>query len=620
MYILKTIIARTGKEIYALERRNKFMRIFSPREKPLAIFCFFIFVFIFASNLFPQSIKSIQVNDANIFSNNDIIDWGEITVGSKIFPGIIDSVKSRIALQLGNRGYLHSIFNGTALEYSADSQSVILVIALKEGEPTYVNQIITSGLDSSLSAKILPMFEYLRKQIFNKFELENDISLALTYYENNGYPFAKIIIPSIYFYRDSTKDNFLADIYLNFDKDIYCKIDKIKIFGNTSTQDFVIQRELRIKKGEEYSQQLIDELPKRLNRLGYFEPVNKPEFFLDSKNEGILKITVKEKETNNFDGIIGYIPSTTNNQGGYLTGLINVSLRNLFGTGRAAAIRWQQYDKYSQDLELKYLEPWLFNYPFNFTASLYQRKQDSSYVQRTLEGNLEYLATDNFSASIFVSSEVVIPTELTNQTFTVFNSSSITTGVNIKIDTRDDPYSPTQGFLFNNSYAFSKKTIIGPGQFITPGTATNVNLQRFTVDLDGYYNLFQRQVVALGVHGRELRGSNFEVSDLYRLGGANSLRGYMEDQFLGNRILWTNLEYRLLLTRRTFGFLFFDTGYFLQNANPEMKILKNEGFRIGYGLGLNIETGLGVLRVSFALAKGDTFAHGKIHFGLVNEF
>ncbi len=583
------------------------------------IYYILLFVFSLASVLHPQSIKSIRVNGADNFSQSDIIQWSGINTGSKIFPGIIDSVKSRLALQLANRGYLHGNFNGTRIENTPDSGYVNLVISLKEGQPSYVNKIITTGLDSVTGQEIMPDFEFLNNRIFNKFNLEQDISQALTYYEDNGYPFAKIIISSIYFYKDTSAGNYFADIYLKFDKGIFCRIDKIEIAGNNSTKAYVIDREIRIKKGEEYSQKIIDEVPSRLNRLGFFEPVQKPEFYLDSKNQGILKITVKEKQTNNFDGIIGYIPSS-GNQGGYLTGLINISLTDLFGTGRAAAIRWQQYNKYSQDLEIKYLEPWLFNYPFNFTASLYQRKQDSSYVQRTLQGNLAYLATDNISASIFVSSEVVIPTELTDQTFTAFNSSSITTGVNITIDTRDDPYSPTRGFLFIDSYSLSKKTIKGPEQFITPGMATNVNLQRFTIDLDGYYSPFQRQVIALGVHGRELRGSNFEISDLYRLGGANSLRGYREDQFLGNRILWTNLEYRLLLTRRTFGFVFFDTGYFLQKANPQLKIEKNEGFRIGYGLGLNIETGLGVLRVSFALGQGDTFSQGKIHFGLVNQF
>ncbi len=580
----------------------------------------FIFIILAASQNFSQIVKSINVEGNKVFSSSEIIGWAGINAGLKVNRGIIDMVKSRLAFQLAQRGYLHSIFNGTELITSSDTQKVDLKISITEGTPTFINNLNFLGVDSSFKSKILPMFEYMHGQIFNKFELEDDITNALTFYENNGYPFAKIVISSIYFYTDSVSKEFDADVYLQFKKGIYSKIDKIEIEGNKSTKDYVITRELRLKPGQEYSQKLIDELPKRLNMLGFFEPVTPPEFFLNSKNQGILRIRVKERQTNNFDGVVGYIPSTGQNQGGYLTGLVNISLQNLFGTGRAASIKWQQYNKYSQDLELKYLEPWLFNYPFNFIGSMVQRKQDSSYVQRTFQGTLEYLATDNISASVFISTETVIPTQLTNQIFTVFNSNSVTSGVNIKVDTRDDPYSPTEGFLFLNSYSYSRKKIYGPQQFITPAISTNVNLQRFTIDLSGYYQLFNRQVIALGLHGRELRGSFFEISDLFRLGGASTLRGYAEDQFLGNRIMWTNLEYRLLLTQRTFTFAFLDTGYFLRNADPQLNVLKSEGFRIGYGIGFNVETNLGILSVSFALAKGDSFSDGKIHFGIVNQF
>ncbi len=214
----------------------------------------------------------------------------------------------------------------------------------------------------------------------------------------------------------------------------------------------------------------------------------------------------------------------------------------------------------------------------------------------------------------------MIPSQADSLVFTVFNSGSVSTGFNVKVDTRDDPYSPTRGLLFITSYSFSRKKIYGPQQFITSGISTNENLQRFTLDLDLFYKLFNRQIAALGVHGRELQASFYEASDLFRLGGANSLRGYLEDQFLGNRVAWTNFEYRLLLTNRTFGFLFFDTGYYLRSAEPLSNIETTEGFKLGYGLGFNVETSLGVLKVSFALAQGDTFANGKIHFGIVDEF
>ncbi|MHB8906874.1 MAG: BamA/OMP85 family outer membrane protein, partial [Melioribacteraceae bacterium] len=404
------------------------------------------------------------------------------------------------------------------------------------------------------------------------------------------------------------------------DEGVKSKIDKIEIQGNERTKDFVIMRALQFQKGEEYSQKKIDEIPERLNRLRFFEPVEQPVFYFNSKQEGVLKISVKEKQTNYFDGILGYVPAANDKEKGYLTGFINVNMRNLFGTGRAASFRWQQENRSSQELELHYLEPWLFDFPFNIEGSLFQRKQDSTYVQRNLEGSLEYLATDQISASIIIGTQSTIPSGLNSQNFTVFNSSSFTTGVNFRIDTRNDFYAPTKGIYFNNIYKYTSKRINGPSGFITPETKTEITLQRLEFDFTIFNQFFQRQVVAIGVHGRELRGDNSDMSDLYFLGGTNTLRGYREKQFQGNRIFWSNLEYRLLLSKRSYTFLFFDTGYFLRNEDKQKNIPESSSFKIGYGFGLNIETGLGVLGVSFALAKGDSFGEGKIHFGIINEF
>jgi len=580
----------------------------------------FVLCFILSFYSFSQSVESLQIKGSKNFTEEEIIAWSNVKKGVKFSPGLIDSIKSRLAFQFGNCGYFHSSFEKTRISYKPDSLHLNLEIIVNDGEPTYIKKIFYSGLDSLSSTKIIPFFSFMEGSLFNIYGLEENISKSLSYFENNGYPFAKIKVASVYFYTDSANGEYLAELHLNFNREILSKIDRVEINGNASTKDYVILRELQIKPGEEYSQKTIDGIAAKLNRLGFFDPVGAPDILLDSKNNGVLRINVKEKVTNNFDGIIGYVPAMGANQSGYLTGLVNVSLKNLFGTGRAASINWQQYSQSSQDLELKYLEPWLFNYPFNFSADLFQRKQDSTYVQRKFEGNIEYLATDNMSAAFTFSTELVIPAQSDSLVFTVFNSGSVSTGFNVKIDTRDDPYSPTRGLLFITSYSFSRKKIYGPQQFITPDISTNENLQRFTLDLDLFYKFFNRQVAALGIHGRELRASFYEESDLFRLGGANSLRGYLEDQFLGNRITWTNFEYRLLLTNRTFGFLFFDTGYYLRSAEPLSNIQTIEGFKLGYGLGFNVETSLGVLKVSFALAQGDTFANGKIHFGIVNEF
>jgi len=590
------------------------------------LFKYLIFsLLIFTSEFLPQTIQSVEVIDNRIFSRDELLQWSGINIGSSYFPAILDSAKARIAFALSGYGYFNSSFDNSSAEYlfdqtfgRTDSQKIKIILSVKENDPTIINNIMLEENDSIISRQLFNQFDLLEGRIFSKDDLEEDISELINFLENNGYPFAKIRISSVYFFTDTSSNEYLADIHIKIDPGLKSRIDIVEIEGNNSTKDYVILRELRLNLGDEYSQTKLEEMPKRLNRLRFFEPVESPLYFLTSDNKGVLIIKLKEKQTNNFDGIIGYIPGNNEGEKGTLTGLVNVSLRNLFGTGRAAAVRWQQFNRFSQELELKYLEPWIFGYPFNISGGLYQRKQDSSYVQRKLEGAVEYLAAEDISASVFVSTESVIPSE--NDFFTVYNSNSVSTGINFKIDTRDDPYSPTEGLLILNSYSFSRKKISGPFQFLTPELKRNINLQRFSLSFIWFHQIFSRQVIALSLNGRELRGNFFEQSDLFRLGGALSLRGYREEQFLGSRIGWTNLEYRLLLTRRTFAFLFFDTGYYFRQEDLSRNINKTEGFKIGYGLGLNIETTLGVLGVSFALAKGDSFSEGKIHFGIINEF
>ncbi|MGE5430135.1 MAG: outer membrane protein assembly factor [Syntrophomonadaceae bacterium] len=578
----------------------------------------FILIVFLPAAFYAQVIESINVS-GSVFSKTEYLGWSGVRIGMKVFPSMFDSVKVNISKRLSERGYFRPSFEGTGLEASADTKKAVLNISVQPGSPAYVRNISISGAGPD-SAYFDRLYSFMKGQIFVKSELESNISSSLDFLQERGFPFAKVILNSIYLTKDTASNRNAADLFIRIDKGQVTKIDEVKIKGNSKTADRVILRELRIKTGGLYSQKLIDEIPQKLDRLRFFEPVEEPSYYLNSRGEGVLLIDVKEKQTNNFDGILGYLPGTTEGQKGYLTGLVNVTLRNLLGTGRGAAIKWQQLDRYSQDLELRYLEPWLFNYPFNINLALVQHKQDTTYVQRRYEGSLEYLAAEDISASLVLAAEDVIPTENGSSFLTVFNSSTISTGANLKIDTRDDFYAPAKGIYFFNSYLFSRKKINGPARFLSQDAVTRVNQQRFAVDFSIFYEIFNRQVAAIGLHGRELRSSVFEVSDLYRFGGANTLRGYNENQFLANRLLWSNVEYRALLSRRTYGFLFFDSGYYLRSAEPERNIPRTSAFKTGYGLGINLETGFGVLSVSYALGQGDTFSQGKIHLGLVNEF
>lgn len=478
-------------------------------------------------------------------------------------------------------------------------------IAIKQ-----ISIIDSVELDSTLYEKY---FQRLIGGQFNSELIESAISNVLEYYENNGFPFANIKINSILINEDSTKNKF-AKIFLDVNKGELQKLNKVEIEGNTKTDNSVIVNEIRITNDEIYSQEKIDKIPIVLNKLNFFEAVETPKYYVDNENKGVLKISIKEKNTNSFDGIIGYIPSQSENEKGYLTGFVNIILRNLFGTGRGTSIKWQQETSATQELSLKYLEPWLFNFPFNLSLEFFQRKQDSSYVKRLFGGNLEFLATENISAAFILENEIIIPTISTVSVNNIPKSNSVNTGLKLKVDYRDDIFAPTKGILFGSVYKFQQKKIT------SNEVAENVNYHNYELEFGGYLSFFKSQVLSLEIDAKEIIGDYFNVSDYFQFGGTNSVRGYRENTFLGNRVIWSNLEYRFLLAQRSYLFTFWDSGYYLQTNKLAENNIRMEKYINGFGLGLSLETGLGIMKVSYAVAQGTSLFDGFIHFGLFNDF
>ena len=554
--------------------------------------------------------------DYNIVGNNKIEDQVFINIITES-GGRIEIIEEKISSNLSAQGF----FDFEIIHFSADTSayqdSVNITLKIFEGEQAIIRNVIIDSLNNSDSLNILEYFSFLEGETFIPSILESRINEALIYLENNGYPFAGFEIKSIVFERDSDS-NKVADIFLELDKEQIRKVDKVEILGNTKTNENVIINAARLREGELFSQKRISEISTQLNRLRFFEPVAAPIYLVNSNGEGILQITIAEKNTNTFDGIIGYVPATKNEDKGYLTGFVNISLRNIFGTGRGLAIKWKQENSLTQELELKYLEPWILNYPFNLNLDFFQRKQDSSYVRRTIGGELEYLATENISASFILETESVIPS-LNNSNQSVLNSSSLNSGLRLKVDYRDDIYSPQSGIYFASLYKYRTKNIDDENLPVSFASG-DLEYHNYELDFGLFYSFFQSQVVALSVHAKEIIGDYYDASDYFQFGGTNTLRGYRENQFLGNRIIWSNLEYRFLLSQSSYLFTFFDSGYYLINGNELNNIARKSDYLNGYGLGISLDTALGIMRVSYAFAEGTSISDGLIHFGLLNDF
>lgn len=565
------------------------------------------------STLYTQQISKIAVTGNTVFPVDKYEQVITISPGNNFETSTIDTINNRISYFLFSEGYYnHKIEFDTLKELD----NTAISINLEEGHPTFIHKIVPKGLSKNDSILFAKTFLGSEGDIFSRSNINYYSSKLINSFERNGYPFASLKIEDQKFGLENG-NNFVT-LKMDVDKGPLSKIDKIIIEGNESTKTSVIERELGLSYAEPYDQGKVDKIPYKLNKLGFFRPLETPEFFLDDKKKGILRINVEEINTNNFDGILGYVPGTKS-ESGFFTGFVNINMRNLFGTGRAILIKWEQEDKSSQELELNYLEPWFLDYPINISFGLYQRKQDSTFVQRNVSGELAYLFSNDISASLILTSESTIPSENSLTNINVFNSTLFTTGASFRIDTRDDIFAPTKGIKFNNTYKYSSKTIDDIA-LSESGISSDNTLQKFEVDLDMFYSLWTSHILSLGLHGREMKGSLIEYSDLYSLGGTKSLRGYKEKQFRGNRVFWSNLEYRFLFDSRSFMFGFIDSGYLLRRKEPALNILEQEEFKIGYGFGLSLETAIGILKVSYALGEEDSMNNGKIHFGIANEF
>ena len=574
---------------------------------------FFLFLFSVVPAASATIVRSITISGNHALQTRQLLDVLSLKEGDSFSRSrLLDGTRSVLRLYLQN-GYYSAELLVDSLLYAPDSSTVDIVLGITEHSRLPLGAIHLEGNTVFTRDDILDHFETRSGDLLDQRTLEQDIEGLISRYEHSGYPFAKVHIDDISRSADTSAPALELD--LGIDEGENVRIQEIKIIGNTETHEHVIVRETRIKPGEVFDQDKLVRIRQRLNRLNIFASVQEPELYMSSSGGGIL-IRVQEGTTNTFDGVIGYAPGSSAGAEGTVTGMVNVSMRNLFGTARKLHVQWLRDITESQEISAEYVEPWILDLPLNMGVGFLQRQQDSTYVRRDVNGKADLLVSESFSIGGIITHENIIPSE-TIVAQTVSDSRTTTAGVEIQYDSRDDPLSPTGGINYQSDYQIGKKNVSG-----TPGNTDigSHTVQKISVDADYYAEVFHHQVLAVGIHARQLTSDFIEVGDLYRFGGTNSLRGYRENEFLGSRVAWTNTEYRFLLSRHSFFFGLFDTGYFFLPGDGSKGLSSIEHLKYGYGVGIRLETSLGNIGVSVALGEGDSFSQAKLHIGLINNF
>ena len=562
-------------------------------------------------------VETVEIHGAQRMSKSHVLDRLGLHKGS-VFDA--DQLPKRIQELLESysvAGIPFTRFDSLFYKYSADGMRVDVRVYLHEGRPVKLGDVCFIGVDSSKAVEMHSQLSIRRRSEFQANKFERDMEDVLTSLESQGHAFARLDINSIRLDSTSEKSQDIA-ISLRTRLGPQLRLEEIKIEGNEITKDKVIVRETRIKPGEIFTQKKVSRIRPRLQKLGYFEYVEEPEVYLDSGDRGGLLIRVKEGNASKFDGVLGYNPGSGDDEG-YFTGLLDIALGNLLGTGRSLSAHWEKRDQKTQELRFHYMEPWVAGFPVNIGFGFEQLIQDTTYVQRDLLLNVELPISEGLSAFTRGHRLEITPDSLGSVLFGLPNSRTLSIVIGLDYDTRDDRLNPRRGLKYNTTLQVGKKKNLGPESIIEQyQLKKDIDNKRFTLDFEWHLPLFRWQVLSLGVHGRQIKSNErlIPLTDQYRFGGARTMRGYREHQFRGSQVAWSNLEYRYLLGRRSRVFVFLDSGYYSREEETGRK----EGYKIGYGLGLRLETGLGIMGVDYGLGEGDGLFNGKVHVGLINEF
>ncbi len=534
---------------------------------------------------------------------------------------------TRIMDEYRKAGFVFASINPEVVPVSADQ--VHVRIQIDEGDQIRTGQITMSGNRLFSTSDLQRELSLRHETPFSHVALERGIDQILALYSNHGHPKIHIELSEFQLFPDHSKVDFHLDVHEG-DK---VRIGKIKFTGLKKTKPSVVLRELPIQVGDVFDQRKIDQSRRRLTNLGYFYEVN-PSVLEDGQTQDTITFHAKltEARTGRFSGIIGYAPSSSEvDDAPRLTGTIEASENNLLGTGRRVNFFWKS--GLLNTLRFGYREPWVFGKPASIGVEYAQLKQRNQFtdaeseeqsgsltistqIRKVFEGALaiSYKRIDYAAAgpSLLVPTGPVDLLPSTNRSFSQFprngslevqaqNGAKYGVTFSLMRDGRDYFLNPTRGRRDSVAFEFSR------GDF---------RLQKLWADFQQYLPTWRKQVIAIGLHAATTWGANIPPTELFYLGGANTLRGYDEDWFSGPRRVYANFEYRLIVGRASRVFVFVDMGSVTQTNQPSVF----DPLRVGYGLGMRLESRGGLLRIDYGLAEGSTALQGKIHVNLGTTF
>lgn len=483
--------------------------------------------------------------------------------------------------------------------------------------------------------RVASFFDLEQGKIANLKDINKCVQKLEEEYRSNGYILARV-----------------TDVHMEKDGTLKVAVNEgvvegFKVKGNVKTKDYVVTREMKLKKGEPFNAKAARRSMQRVYNLGYFEDVNIKLNPGREPNGVEVEIFVVEMNTGTFGIGAGY-----SNADGFV-GMVSIGDKNFRGIGDKINLRWEFGGEDNKNYDFSYTRPWLDDKETSATINLYditneyadynidgdeiarydkkRRGQEITFSRRThnefvsnyitiknrddiykgeadgYEGDENQYYEDKFYKEeggkvIYQSGkyESWMPktaAERRKENFGV--TRSITFGR--VYDSRDNIYDPHEGKRIGYSVEWAG------------GMGGDFDFTKWTADWRYYFRAGGESVWALNL-GAGYASGDMPLSQRFTMGGSDTLRGYEDDQFRGNSMLKATLEYRFPIVKKVQGVLFTDNGYAWDKRHEDefdMGLLKNS-----YGVGLRINSPLGPVKLDYGYGEDG----GKFHFSFGGQF
>ncbi|MEO1022724.1 MAG: BamA/TamA family outer membrane protein [Bacteroidota bacterium] len=422
---------------------------------------------------------------------------------------------------------------------------------------------------------------------------------------NDGYLYHSIVLEEI-----KQVGECVFDVYLRIEKNSPVRAGSILFSGNTINKDEYLTRISGFKSNEPVNELNLTKWRRNLVTSNMFRTVSDP-VVVEEEGDPLVLFRVEERALNTFDGILGFVPSPDG--GGDVVGEGVVALWNVFSQGNGVNLAFRRLQPEVTRLSASVHQQWIGSIPLGGSVYMNLFQNDTTYQSRN--GGLT--AWYQLSPGIRITGGVQFSSSIQGSDpdrFIEPDGDRRLAELGFEYSTLDNAELPRSGLYMKAGFGVATKNV-------DIDSVSGINQQVLNSLIEWYVPITNKSNLLFRSTSYLIAADEVTDSDLYRFGGAKSLRGFREEQFQASQVSWTDAEYRFLLNPSSYLFGFGSIGWF---ERPRLLTESTAQFQTSdwltaLGFGLSYRTAAGRLTFTYALTPEESAANGVIHVGFITD-